>query len=227
MHYLLLHSPLISESCWDSVTPVLRRAGAEVSTVRLEHHANAEGRFHESHMDQVAKVLEQRRDEDLVVVAHSGAGKILTSFSPELFHSVVFLDAIFSLESNSRFDLFDDQKMVDSWRRNARENGGVFTANFLRALSLQIEDPVLRERFVARLAEVPLAIYEEKIGSHPAWNTYDRGLYIQWTSAYRKDAARATEAGFVVRVEAGSHFELLDSPAVVAGVISDYVEGRG
>jgi len=195
--------------------------------VELKHERAVSGRFHEVYLAQIFRVLENIQSNKVVAVAHSGAGSLLTSICPKKFHACVFLDSIFGLAPASRFDLFNNPTALASWRQSAEENGGFLTPEFLEPLSKQIEDSVLRQRFVSTLIEVPIEVYEERISPHCDWNSVANGLYVRWTESYHADASRAKESGIEVLLQPGTHFEMLNSPALVAGVLTKFVGSIG
>ena len=202
---------------------MLARGGAGVSKVELEHQSTSDGCFHDGYLGQISDVMESLRGKEVVVVAHSGAGGLVTSLPPTDFHTAIFLDAAFCIEPAARFDLFGDRSLVEAWRQVATTNSGYLTPDFLRVFGEQIENPIQRERFVSTLRSVPVAVYEEQIEPHSDWRTDNPGLYIRWTDSYIDDAARAEKAGLSVQVQLGSHFEMINYPAIVSGLITDFV----
>ena len=123
MHYLLIHSPLVTELCWEAIVPLLKDSGATVSCINSTPQPDLQGSYHNGYLAQISSALANLTVNDqpsnVVVVAHSGAGCWLTAMDPRKVRSYVFLDAIFSLSEASRFDLFDDPRTVNAWRSAA------------------------------------------------------------------------------------------------------------
>ena len=199
MHYLLIHSPLVTELCWEATIPLLKESGATVSCLGLTPQPDLQGSYHNGYLAQISSALANLTVNDqpsnVVVVAHSGAGCWLTAMDPRKVRSYVFLDAIFSLSEASRFDLFDDPRTVNAWRSAAAASAESITADFLGKLDFGIQDPSVAERFCASFSGLPIAVYEETTKSHAGWDKCSNSLYIQWTPAYSRDAQRATRNG--------------------------------
>lgn len=216
MHFLLIHSPLVTKETWLALILCLETAGFQVSVVVLDNNAaDARGLF-EHHVGQIESTLAQLAGEKVIAVAHSGAGNLLALLDPERFEGHVFLDAIFPVEKASRFDLFDDPVAVEGWQKVANQHDGMLPKSMLTRFGEQIKDDAFRKSFVAALVDVPIQLYEEAIPVHPNWPRSKRGLYVQWTETYSADAARADGAGFVVRRDTASHFKMLNHPDEVA-----------
>ena len=228
MHYLLIHSPLVTELCWEATIPLLKESGATVSCLGLTPQPDLQGSYHNGYLAQISSALANLTVNDqpsnVVVVAHSGAGCWLTAMDPRKVRSYVLLDAIFCQSETSRFDLFDDPRTVNAWRSAAAASAENITADFLRTLDFGIQDPAVADRLAASLNDLPVAIYEETIKPHAGWGRCLNGLYIQWTPAYSDDAQRATAAGLQSVRWTGSHFEMLNNPAKVVASITDHIE---
>ncbi len=222
MHFLLIHSPLVTKETWLALVLALEGAGFEVTVISLDNAPDDGVSYHERHVDQLLKLLPQHANGTVVAVAHSGAGNILASLDPKLFEAHVFLDATFPIASASRFELFDDPNSVDVWREVAGANNGVLPRDMLVQFGQQIADDNLRSAFTRSLVEVPIALYEEEIPVHSDWPSVRHGLYVQWTDAYELDAKRALRVGFEVRSNPASHFKMLNQPDVVAETLISF-----
>ncbi len=222
MHFLLIHSPLVTKETWRALVLALEGAGVEVTLTSLDNAPSDSESYHERHVVQLLKLIPQDSDGTVVAVAHSGAGNILASLAPELFKAHVFLDATFPIASASRFELFDDPNSVDVWREVARGNNGVLPRDMLVQFGQQIVDDNLRSAFTRSLLDVPIALYEEEIAVHSGWPSVRHGLYLQWTDAYELDAKRARQAGFEVRSNPASHFRMLNEPDAVAETLISF-----
>lgn len=222
MHFLLIHSPLVTKETWQVLVMSLEAAGFQGSVVELDNNAAQDRRLFEHHIDQIESTLAPLIDEKIIAVAHSGAGNLLALLDPDRFEGHVFLDAIFPTEKAARFDLFDDPTAVESWREVAGQNTGMLPKSMLARFGEQIEVRDIRQTFVADLVDVPVELYEEPIPVHPNWPHSKRGLYVQWTDSYSTDAARADKAGFEVLRDKSSHFKMLNQPDEVARELVRY-----
>ena len=216
MQFLLVHSPLVSRQTWAAVTFELEAAGHLVQQVALDNRIALGGHYYQHHAAQIQHQLTQLGGEPKVVVGHSGAGHLLTLLDPERVACYIFLDATFPLTTSSRFDLFDDPSTVQQWRVLANAHAGLLPHRVLAKFGEQVQDSQLRSQFVESLVDVPIALYEERIPVGDHWPASQGGLYVQWTESYGQDATRARDAGFDVRWEPGSHFQMLNAPGDVA-----------
>lgn len=221
MRFILIHSPLVSELTWVSLSCALETCGFELAVISLENITSSTETHHEHHVRQIEAALDKLPNFPHIFVAHSGAGTILAGIQPNRVKAYVFLDAMFPVNNHSRFELFDDPRLADNWRSIAHSNNELIPANELRQFGQAIDNGDLRELFMDSLADVPLGLYEQKIPVRPDWPLAG-GLYLQWTDAYHFDAERAKEAGLDVRVNPASHFEMINNPEQVALTLADF-----
>ncbi|MEM8766579.1 MAG: alpha/beta fold hydrolase [Pseudomonadota bacterium] len=216
MHLFLVHSPLLTPSVWDRLMESLEAANVSATAVALDNAAPPSTKHFEHHLAQLQDALLDLRRAPLVGIAHSGAGSLLALLDPQQFAGLIYLDAIFPDKGASRFELFDDPRAVNVWRQAAEQNGGKLPRSMLLQLAAAVQGERSRKALKAGIADVPVALYEEVIPVHPRWPAVERGLYLQWTDSYAADADRAQSAGFEVRRQAASHFEMLNQPDAVA-----------
>lgn len=216
MHFLLIHSPLVTKETWVALVVSLEASGFQATVVALENNAAQDAWLFDHHTTQINSALAPLADERFIAVAHSGAGNLLALLDPDRFEGHVFLDAIFPIEKASRFELFDDPAAVQSWREAASQHTGMLPRSMLARFGEQIAEGNLRSAFVDSLVDVPVELYEEPTPVHPHWPRVKRGLYLQWTDTYSADAARAENAGFQVRRDPASHFKMINQPDEVA-----------
>lgn len=201
----------------------LEAAGYQVTTVCLDNDVARGESYFARHISLIESVLAGLSKSSVVAVGHSGAGNLLALLNPEKVRAYVFLDATFPMVKSSRFGLFDDPASVQAWRALAEQHAGMLPKRMLMRFGEQIVDLDARAVFVADLANVPLALYEESIPVHADWPPARPGLYVQWTPSYMQDAARALAAGFAVRAESASHFKMIDAPGEVAEMLVEFV----
>ncbi|MEX2236917.1 MAG: hypothetical protein WEB00_05185 [Dehalococcoidia bacterium] len=184
----------------------------------LSNHG--EGLYWRRHARQVAAAIGDSRLSSLVLVGHSGAGGILPVIAAELGvrpAAYVFVDAGVPEDGKSRFDLFGDVEPVE-WLRSLAQNGYLPPWNTwfpAEALAEIMSEPELRERFVAELPSMPIAVYEEPLPVFPAWPDAPC-VYLQLSSSYDADRRRAEALGAVSLQREGGHFDMLTDPVAVA-----------
>ena len=222
MHFLLLHSPLVTKESWMALVPALEAADCEATVVNLDNTVSSGQAYYEHHLAQVYAQIPDIPQRSIVAVAHSGAGSVLALLDPDRIGGYVFLDAIFPSAEASRFDLFDDSASIQAWRGIAGDNRDMLPRAMLVRFGSQIVDAELRAAFSAELVDVPVALFEEKIPVHSEWPPSRNGLYVRWTEAYRADAERAEAAGFEVRIDPAAHFNMLIQPRRVARALVEF-----
>ena len=57
MHFLLIHSPLVTKETWLALVLALEGAGFEVTVISLDNAPADSGSYHERHVDQLLKLL--------------------------------------------------------------------------------------------------------------------------------------------------------------------------
>lgn len=226
MHFLLIHSPLVTKQIWLELARSLEIAGFKAAVVALDNQADQGSRFFEHHIAQIESSLRALNNEKAIAVAHSGAGNLLALLDPNRFEGHIFLDAIFPSEKSSRFDLFDEPEARKNWQEIADQHGGMLPRSMLAGFGGQIENVDTRSAFVEELTDAPIELYTETIPIHPHWPSSKRGLYVQWTDTYSLDAARAEAAGFDVRTDPASHFNMLNKPDEVARELTRFAREK-
>jgi hypothetical protein len=83
-----------------------------------------------------------------------------------------------------------------------------------------IPDAAIRRRFVAELAPLPLAVYDEPLPVPSSWPDAPCG-YLRFGSnpAYADPAAQAQRAGWPYHVVEGEHFHMLVNPPAVTDAL--------
>jgi hypothetical protein len=88
------------------------------------------------------------------------------------------------------------------------------------ALSAEIGDASLRERFVAELPELAVAYFEERAPHVRSWPPARCG-YVQLSEPYQDFADEASRAGWLVRREDADHLAVLTRPDLIAGILDE------
>jgi hypothetical protein len=220
--FVLIHSPLVGPITWGLVAEQLRQRNTDAVVPSLCVEP-ARVPYWQRHASAVVDALNGMRvDRPVVLVAHSGAGPLLPVMGQGIRRAVggyLFVDAALpGKDGQSRLDLFD---AAEARRfREAAVDGLIASVwhnhDVLRAAG--IAGPDLRERFVAEVPDVPLAVYEEPLPVPVAWPDAPCG-YLRFSAAYEPEASAARRRGWAVRELAGGHFHMLADPPAVADAL--------
>lgn len=93
------------------------------------------------------------------------------------------------------------------------------------ALSAEIGEAGLRERFVAELPELAVAYFEERAPHVRSWPPARCG-YVQLSEPYQDFADEASRAGWLVRREDADHLAVLTRPDLMAGILDEVTTAR-
>lgn len=214
----LVHSPLVGPSSWSLVAEELSRVGWDVVVPTLTEAARSE-RGPEGCADTVVRAL-SRTHETRVVVAHSGAGRLLPLIAdgveprPE---QLVFVDAIVPPETGTSFPT---KEFVQHLRSLASDGflppwSEWFGTGVVEEL---VPDPRMRKRFVSELPKLPLRFLEQPVPVPDGWAT-SRCSYILLSEAYREYAVVAQERGWTVVELLGTHLDIVTKPVEIAEAI--------
>ena len=237
--FVLIHAPLVGPMIWSPVAAVLRKQGYPVSLPVLTSARVPERLFWQQHAAAVAAAVEKTASEAaranasaprIVLVAHSGAGPLLPAARqaigglPVAAH--ILVDALFPLDGLSRLELFESEWAAEEFRRSAQD--GLLPVWTETDLSDVISDDALRRGFVEELRPLPLAVYEEPLPVYSGWPDAP-AAYLRFgeNPAYDLSFRRAREAGCLAEQIDGQHFEMLEHPRRVAGLLVDLARRLG
>ena len=224
--FVLIHSPLVGPTTWQTVADELRRRKLDAVVPTLESAEGSGVPYRKQHAKEVVKALENvSADRPLILVAHSGGGMLLPAVRQVTGRQVaayVFVDAMIPEDMKSRLDLFGSKEAAERFRQSA-VNGHlpVWTDEDLRE---EIPDDSLRRRFVSELRPLPLAVYEEPIPVFRGWPDAPCG-YLQFTPTYDVGKRRAHDSGWAYARVEGGHFQMLRDPEGVTDAIIKMLEG--
>ncbi|WP_410670852.1 alpha/beta hydrolase [Amycolatopsis sp. cmx-4-68] len=127
-NFLLVHGAWHSGRCWDRVVPLLAAAGHRVLAPSLTGYGD---RAHllgpdvglDTHVDDIAGLIETERLDDVVLVGHSYAGLVISSVAnrlPDRIAHLVYLDAMVPEDGETAVDVMPITKTLidsaDGWR---------------------------------------------------------------------------------------------------------------
>lgn len=225
--FVLIHSPLVGPFTWSLVARELARRGFEVIVPELT--SGAEGPYWKQHAGAIEGALESLPpDQELILVAHSGAGMLLPAARQVVDSPVIgyiFVDAGIPKDGWSRLDFFEPTQ-ADEFRKAAADGFiPVWTGDDLREV---IPDDTIREAFAAELRPLPLAAYEEPIPVFDKWPDAPCSfLLFTPTHAYAESAEHARSAGWAYAELTGNHFHMLLEPVAVTDTLIDLVMRMG
>lgn len=230
MVFVLLHSPLVGPTTWALVGQQLQQRGLEVVIPTLVRADAGAVPYWEQHVQAVARaVAPVPPHQPLMLVGHSGAGMLLPAIRQVTRRPVaayLFVDAGVPQDGKSRLDLFDQPDEADQFREAAV--GGFLLPWSSEDVHEVIPDATLRHRFVAELAPLPLAVYEEPLPVFADWPDAPCG-YLRFGAnpAYDASAAHAQQAGWPYRQLQGAHFHMLVDPVEVTTALLALLEQLG
>jgi hypothetical protein len=233
--FVLIHSPVVGPLTWSLVADELRAGGIEAVVPSLLPGGTAAPPYWRQYARAVARAVEAPpADPPLILVAHSWAGLLLPPMRQEADRTVaayLFVDAVVpERDGNSRFDLLDTSEEAEAIRQASSDG---LTPNLwqneavLRAAG--VEDAALRQRFVAEVPSVPLALWEEPVPLFVGWPDAPCGYlaFSQSKSRFRRSIDLTQLEGWAYAELEGAHFHMLVDPRAVADTLVALVERLG
>ena len=226
--YALIHSPLVGPFTWELVYRSMTDGGVKAIIPTLLDDPNSTLPYWQQHADSVARDLAQiSKRDNLVLVAHSGAGPLLPAIHHRLTHSIcayVFVDAGIPTGGLSRIELMklEDQEWAEQFHE-ALLNGEQFPTWTEDDLHEIIPDRESRQELVAGIQPRSLPFFTESIPVYDDWPDAPCA-YIKFSQAYDWDAVQAKQMGWRVYELESGHFHMLVEPLVVADLIVESVK---
>jgi pimeloyl-ACP methyl ester carboxylesterase len=222
--FVLLHSPLLGPMTWQAVAGDLTRRGHAAAALAWPPLWGIGEGFYGALADGAAAALTPSAD-NLVLVAHSGAGALVPALAERLggrVAGVIFADAILPHPGRSWFDTAPAE-MRERLRAGAQMGELPAWDEWWPpgALERLLPDPVLRQALVAELEPLPLAYFEEKA---PAAPLPAPAAYLQLSGAYDDESQVAARSGWpLVRLPL-HHLAMLTHPEAVATAVESLAE---
>jgi hypothetical protein len=226
--HVLVHSPMTGPLVWQPVAEELARRRVDAIVPEVADHPSARGPYWDQHARSVARSLRQvPPSDDLVLVAHSGAGPLLPAIrqaSERAVRGYVFVDAGLPRDGATRLELLSEEipeaareleQILATGERHPR-----WTDADLREA---IPTPGLRRGVLESVRPRPEAFYTEPIPVFEGWPDAPCG-YLMLSEPYRVAFERAKRDGWVTRGIEGGHFHMLTDPPAVAEALLEIVE---
>lgn len=216
--FVLLHSPLVGPFSWALVADALRERGhpAVVPSVRSLEQTGPP--YWERHVEAITQSVDAEQPSEVILVGHSGAGRLLPVLGERLAMRVaayVFVDSDIPTKTESRLDAMPDE--IAQQFRDAAENG-LLPPWPEEVFKHEIRDDDVRRRLVAELSPLPLAVYEEPIPLPPTWPDA-ACAYIRLSDKYPAAETHAESEGWPIHRFDGDHFFILVEPNSVAAAL--------
>lgn len=168
--YVLVHGAYGGGWIWRDVAEGLRRAGHRVWTptqTGLGERAHLLSRqiTADTHIEDVAGVLETDELHDVILVGHSYGGVAVTGVADRMadrVRHVVYLDALIPENGERVFDILP-AGMADGRRRTAVEQGGGVALPVPGADAFPIPAGPAKDWFMRRLRPHPIGTYESVV----------------------------------------------------------------
>ncbi len=222
--FVLVHSPLVGPYSWARVAEALRDLDHPVVVPRVRSLEQEGAPFWERHVEAITRAVASRHPEEVVLVGHSGAGRLLPISGERIavpISAYVFVDADIPVRTESRLDAMPPE--VAQQFREADRNG-LLPPWPEDVFKHEIHDDEVRSRLVAELSPLPLAVYEEPIPLPAGWPDA-RCAYVRLSGHYPEAEARAESQGWPIHGFDGDHFFILVGPGEVASALVDIASG--
>ena len=214
--YVLVHGAYGGGWIWRDVADGLRKQGHRVWTptqTGLGERAHLMSRqiTVDTHIDDVASVIETDELRDVILVGHSYGGMAVTGVADRMtdrIRHVVYLDALIPENGDTAFTVLP-AGLADSRRKVAREQGGGVALPVPGPEAFPIPDGPAKDWFMRRLRPHPIGTYESVVRlSKPA----GAGLPVTYVSYTNPALASIEPSRQRARAKTGWRFMELAVP---------------
>lgn len=230
--FVLVHGGWHGGWCWGRVAPLLRAGGHEVHTPTLtglgeRAHLLSPDIDLDTHLRDVAGVLEYEELHRVVLVGHSYGGMVITGVAdraPERLAQLVYLDAFVPEDGQALFDLLRPERR-DFYLQQAREHGEGWRTPGPPPQALGVADETEARWLAAKMTPQPLRTLQQPLRlANPAATALPR-TYIHCTAgplapSFAPFAARAqAEPGWRYHELPTGHDAMLTAPDALAALL--------
>ena len=221
--FVLIHSPSVGPASWLPVAQRLQAAGCEVAVPSLLGVGEGEPPFWPRVVAAVAAGLaDRRRDQPLVLVAHSNADVFMPVIADGLGRPVscnLFADA--TVPAATGRTPMAPEELLPFLRGLSGPDGRLprWTDWCDEAdVAAMFPDPQARQVVTGEQPRLPLAYYLEQVPVPAGWDDRPCG-YLLFGPPYEEQAALARERGWPLRTVPGEHMHQVVEPDQVAGAL--------
>jgi hypothetical protein len=228
---VLVTSPLLGPSSWTPLREELGARGWEsVVPLDLPDPAGRQA-FWERAVGGIARSLSELRDHrPVVLVGHSGAGKLLPAVAGAIRRPVgayIVVDGSLPAGGSSRLEALPTEgsggATFASTLASALEAGGRYPEWTDAELAPIVPDPERRRELLAELRPRGLDFWTEPFPTVNSWPDAPC-CYLQFSETYAFAAEQARAMGWPVRHLPGGHFHhLVDERAVADALIALFI----
>ncbi len=169
-NYVLVHGAYGGGWIWRDVAEGLRRQGHRVWTptqtgLGERSHLLSRQITVDTHIEDVAKVIETDDIRDIILVGHSYGGMAVTGVAdrmPDRVRHVVYLDALIPEDGDTAFKVLPPG-LEEARRKAAREQGGGVALPVPGPEAFPIPDGPAKDRFMRLLRPHPIGTYESPV----------------------------------------------------------------
>jgi pimeloyl-ACP methyl ester carboxylesterase len=238
MNFVLVHPAWFGGWCWRKLTPLLQDRGHPVFAPTLTglgeraHLARPETGL-ETHVQDIAGVLEYEDLRDVVLVGNSSGGMVITGVAdrvPERIGHLVFLDAFVPKDGQSMLDVIppDRRPLMEAFVQ--KEGDGWLLPRFapppwkkLVTETWQVTEKADLAWILPRLRPTPFGHFKEAVRRKNPAAEEIRRTYIrtQWPHpGFDRYAAAAREGeGWQLREIGSSHLPYITHPRELADLL--------
>jgi len=233
--FVLVHGAWHGGWCWKKVIPLLKAAGHNVYTPTLtglgerSHLLNQQVDLN-THIQDIAAVLEYEDLHDVILVGHSYAGAVITGVADKVskrIGQVVYLDAFLPENGKSIRDYADKegQEWMDQLVQT-KGDGWRFPCPLAVSKDfLGVTDPIDLAWMAPRIGDQPY-----KTLTQPLQLTFvnsDKSFkrtYVQLTEEFAEHAGRAKSEGFrFFQMLTGGHDAMVTKPKELVQIFNELV----
>ena len=168
--YVLVHGAYGGGWIWRNVAEGLRRQGHRVWTPTQtglgdRSHLLSRQITVDTHIGDVANVIETDEIRDIILVGHSYGGMSVTGVADRMadrIRHIVYLDALIPEDGDTAFKILP-AGLEDARRRTAREQGGGVALPVPGPEAFPIPDGPAKDWFMRRLRPHPIGTYESPV----------------------------------------------------------------
>lgn len=218
--FVLVHSPLVGPYSWRLVADALSEQGHNPIVPEVRSLEREGPPYWKRHVEAIARAVQADGSDRVVLVGHSGAGRLLPVCGERIRAEVkayVLADSDIPTKTESRLDAMPEETARQF--RDAAEDG-LLPPWPEEVFEHEIKDDETRRQLVSELSPLPLAVYEEAIPFPQGWPDA-KCAYIRLSHRYPDAEALAGQQGWKIHRFDGDHFFMVVAPNDVASALID------